>query len=179
MLTGATRGGSGRRISPRRVPHLSVSRVRVLPFARPLAHDRCHHERGFPRRKSWTSGAFAALQSRDRGICFSSRRLPGGIFSFVAQVVPGVSRAESHLAANVYLPAAEVYPQDERPPCNKVELRGVKEVILSLRRFTKSGRPEAFHSNRSHQFHSHNLLPHLPIPRSVFHRPIVIHIVPC
>jgi hypothetical protein len=49
------------------------------------------------------------------------------------------SRGESHLAANVHLPAAEVYPQDELPPCNKVELRGVKEVIRSFRRFTKSG----------------------------------------
>jgi hypothetical protein len=49
------------------------------------------------------------------------------------------SLSESHLAANVYLPAAEVYPQDELPPCNKVELRGVKEVIRSFCRFTKSG----------------------------------------
>jgi hypothetical protein len=31
-------------------------------------------------------------------------------------------------AANVYRPAAEVYQQDELPPCNKGELRGVNKA---------------------------------------------------
>jgi hypothetical protein len=40
-------------------------------------------------------------------------------------------------AANVYLPAAEVYPQDELPPCNKVELRGVNKSHQELSRVDK------------------------------------------
>jgi hypothetical protein len=44
---------------------------------------------------------------------------------------------KSLLAANVYQPRRNVYPQDELSPQHKVELRGVKEVIRSFRALTK------------------------------------------
>jgi len=44
----------------------------------------------------------------------------------------GVVGRQKGLAANVYHPAAEVYQQDELPPCHKVELRGGGDITPLL-----------------------------------------------
>jgi hypothetical protein len=53
-------------------------------------------------------------------------------------------------AANVYLPAAEVYQQDELPPCNKVELRGVN-TGAPLGRAKVYPQDELLRGNKDHQ----------------------------
>src|SRR5258708_6464087 len=53
------------------------------------------------------------------------------------RTIPAMRSSRKSPAANVYLPAAEVYPQDELPPCNKVELRGVNKSHQELSRVDK------------------------------------------